>query len=445
MSSPHSHCKILEYLTLMTERIIISNFLTIKKANIEVKRINVIIGPQANGKSLIAKLLHFFRTFSTEFYEGIRKDRGKRETDKALLDLFEKRFPRYTWDGASFSIIYELNDISIKISGRKNSSGKTSLSISYSDQIVKIYNSKKKTFARKLAEARAEERPGRRTSFIENQVFYDCVVEPLRDGAYGKIFGSPIFIPATRSFFANLQKNIFTFLASNLDIDPYLKEFGSLYESSKRWYKDAYLGERKKQKELLDETYRAVEAIISGDYEFHDEQDWIVNKGRRINLANASSGQQEALPMLLTLCVWPILRASEHGNMCFIEEPEAHLFPTSQGHIVSILSQFYSKLETSFFITTHSPYIVSALNNFIMAGDRVTAGLISEQEFTAINGGGRSIQFEHVSAYTMSNGEAHSISDTEYRLIGAEMLDGISEHFESVMNKMLEIGGGNGV
>lgn len=194
------------------------------------------------------KTAAFFRTFSTEFYEGIRKDRGKRETDKALLDLFEKRFPRYTWDGASFSIIYELNDISIKISGRKNSSGKTSLSISYSDQIVKIYNSKKKTFARKLAEARAEERPGRRTSFIENQVFYDCVVEPLRDGAYGKIFGSPIFIPATRSFFANLQKNIFTFLASNLDIDPYLKEFGSLYESSKRWYKDAYLGERKKQK-----------------------------------------------------------------------------------------------------------------------------------------------------------------------------------------------------
>src|SRR5690606_22710135 len=104
-------------------------------------------------------------------------------------------------------------------------------------------------------------------------------------------------------------------------------------ESSKRWYKDSYLLDRKEYRAVLDEIHKAVEAIISGDYELKDEQDWILSKGRRINLANASSGQQEALPMLLTLCVWPLLRARENGSMYFIEEPEAHLFPTSQGHI----------------------------------------------------------------------------------------------------------------
>src|SRR5690606_2385925 len=149
-----------------------------------------------------------------------------------------------------------------------------------------------------------------------------------------------------------------TFLASNLDIDPYLKEFGSLYESSKRLYKDSFFHRSPEYKELLEDTYRAIEAIIAGDYELRDEQDWIVNKGKRINLANASSGQQEALPMLLTLCVWPVFRSREQRSMCFIEEPEAHLFPTSQGHIVSIISQFYAELGTNFFITTHSPYII---------------------------------------------------------------------------------------
>jgi predicted ATPase len=425
----------------MQEKLTIGNFLVIKKATIEVRRINIIIGPQANGKSLIAKLLHYFKSIGGEIFEGIRKDKGKRELDRSLIEFFEKRFPRYAWDGTSFTISYEVGATFIRISGKKNASGKTSIAINYSDDITKIYNSKRKLFIKKLAEARQAERPTKRFNQLESHVFYENVIDPLREGDLSYIFGSPTFIPATRSFFANLQKNIFTFLASNLDIDPYLKEFGSLYETSKRWYKEGYLIDRGKHKNLLEETYKAVEAIIAGDYESQDEQDWIVNKGRKTNLANASSGQQEALPMLLTLCVWPILREHEDGAMCFIEEPEAHLFPTSQGHIVSIISQFYSKLGTKFFITTHSPYIISALNNFILAADKISEGAMTESDFIKINGGGRPIKFSDISAYSMANGEALSICDAEYRMVGATMLDSISEHFESVMNKMLSSGG----
>lgn len=413
----------------------------IKKAIIEVRRINIIIGPQANGKSLIAKLLHYFKSIGGEIFEGIRKNKGKRELDKSLIEYFEKRFPKYTWDGTSFVVSYEIGETYIKITGKKNSSGKTRISIDYSDDITKAYNSKRKIFIKKLDEARQIERPSKRLNQLETQVFYENVIDPLRESGLSYIFGSPTFIPATRSFFANLQKNIFTFLASNLDIDPYLKEFGSLYEASKRWYKESYLIDRGKHKDLLEETYKAVEAIIAGDYESQDEQDWIVSKGQKTNLANASSGQQEALPMLLTLCVWPILREHEDGSMCFIEEPEAHLFPTSQGHIVSIISQFYSKLGTRFFITTHSPYIISALNNFIMAADKIADASMTEEYFIKINGGGRPINFADISAYSMANGEALSISDAEYRMVGATMLDSISEHFESVMNKMLSSGG----
>ncbi|NDI84386.1 AAA family ATPase [Undibacterium crateris] len=421
----------------MQEKLTISNFLVIKNAAIEVRRINVIIGPQANGKSLIAKLLHYFKSIGGEILEGIRKDKGKRELDKSLIEFFEKRFPRYTWDGSSFTINYEVDATFIRIIGKKNSSGKTSISIRYSDDITKIYNSKRKLFIKKLDEAHTTVRPTQQFNQPESEIFYENVIAPLRRGELSYIFGSPIFIPATRSFFANLQKNIFTFLASNLDIDPYLKEFGSLYETSKRWYKEGLLFNRIKHKNLLEETYRAVEAIIVGDYESQDEQDWIISRGRKTNLANASSGQQEALPMLLTLCVWPILREHEDGSMCFIEEPEAHLFPTSQGHIVSIISQFYSKLGTKFFITTHSPYIISALNNFILAADKVAEAAMTEGDFIKINGGGRPIKFSDISAYSMANGEALPICDAEYRMVGATMLDSISEHFESVMNKML--------
>jgi len=45
------------------ESLIIENFLIIKYAEIEIKKINVIIGEQSTGKSIIAKLVFLFDIF----------------------------------------------------------------------------------------------------------------------------------------------------------------------------------------------------------------------------------------------------------------------------------------------------------------------------------------------------------------------------------------------
>jgi predicted ATPase len=422
----------------MKESISINNFLIIKKAELEVKKINVIIGPQANGKSVIAKLLYFFKSSSSEFLEGIRGNKSKRILDLSILNDFEKRFPRYSWEGSSFQVSYELGDLIMSVSGVKNSRGKTSLKLEYTKELQNLFSSKKRLYQKKLEEAREANKKQRRRGNIEFHVFYEYVHEPINNGQFSSFFSNSVFVPASRSFFANLQNNIFTFLASNLDIDPFLKEFGSLYENSKHWYKDSYLADE--HKELINELYKAMEAIVDGEYEYKDEQDWIHSKGKKINLANASSGQQESLPMLLTLCVWPLIRHDDKGGMFFIEEPEAHLFPTSQGQIVSILSLLYANLGTNFFITSHSPYILSALNNFILAGDAVKKENLTVDEFTTLNGSGRPINFEDVAAYTIINGKVSPINDDEYRMVGADILDGISEHFETVMNKILLCG-----
>jgi predicted ATPase len=424
----------------MTESISITNFLVIKKANVNVKKINVIIGPQANGKSVIAKLLYLFHETSEEFVNGIRSNKTKRELDTKILEMFEERFPKYSWDGGNFSIVYNLDNTEVSISGKTNARGKTNLKLSYSDNLKKLFTSKKSTYKKKLEEAdkdRGKSAGRRNARFIENQIFYDLILEQLINGELGPFFSHSVFIPASRTFFANLQKNIFTFLASNLDIDPYLKNFGSVYENSKRWYKDNLISNHR---DLQDKLHLALEAVVAGDYEYHDEQDWILSKGKRINLANASSGQQESLPMLLVLCVWPLLRADENGGMFFIEEPEAHLFPTSQSYIVSILSLLYSEVKTSFFITSHSPYILSALNNFILAGDAINEGKLTNEQFVELNGLGLPIQFEDVAAYTITDGILKSITDEEYRMVGGDILDGVSEHFEDVMNKILRSG-----
>lgn len=421
----------------MSESLKISNFLIIKKADINIKKINILIGPQANGKSVIAKLLYFFKDSSNLFVNAIKNKYDKRKLDSDFIDDFEDKFPRYSWEGTEFSILYTLSNLTIEIIGKRKAGGKTKLSVIFCDELMKNFKSKKSVYNKKIEEIkRDQEVPSKRPiTMLERHAFIDNVLEPLRNGEFSGYFSNSVFIPASRSFFANLQKNIFTFLASNLEIDPFLKEFGSVYENSKRWYKDDLI--IKRNRKLSHELYKSLDAIIGGDYEFSDEKDWIVNKSRRINLANASSGQQESLPMLLVLCVWPMMRPRNEHDMFFIEEPEAHLFPTSQSHIISILSVLARELNTNFFITSHSPYILSALNNFIMADDCIKSGSIDLAEFQNVNGVGYPISFEDISAYTINMGKSKDISDYEYRMIGSDMLDSISEHFENVMNTML--------
>lgn len=418
----------------MTEKIHIKNFLLIKEAELEIKRINVIIGPQANGKSVIAKLIYYFKSISDIFLESIRTNDPKRKLDQKLLVKFEERFPRYTWEGTSFSIRYEIDGLDFCISGNRTSKGKTTIGIKYNKKLVLYFNNKRKQYQTKLVELKKETATNKREFDRSFHVFYEEIVYPSYESEFSKFFSNSVFIPASRSFFANLQKNIFTFLASNLDIDPFLKDFGKLYESTKRWYKDEFLRSESKIAEKID---KSLQAIVHGDYEYKDEQDWIVSKDKRINLANASSGQQESLPMLLVLCVYPFFRENQDGNMFFIEEPEAHLFPTSQGYIISILSLLYKHVGTNFFITSHSPYVLSALNNFIMAADAVNDNKITDEKFTEINGSGVPIKFEDVSAYTITDGTINSIVDDEYRMIGGHLLDGVSDHFEKVMHTLL--------
>lgn len=420
----------------MTERLKVKNFLVIKKAEIEIKRINIIIGPQANGKSLLAKLAYFFQCISKEIYEGVRTDLTKPQLDKKILLDFEQRFPRYSWEGTAFLIEYVFDDLSFTIKGSKGARGKTSLKISYTDILSTSFSSKKRLFKKKVSDERSNNSRKYPHQNLESMIMYETITDLLKSDLNNSFYNDAVFIPASRTFFANLQKNIFTFLASNLDIDPYLKEFGSLYENSKRLYNDPYIN-RRKNAELTHDVQSDLRAIVSGDYEYFDEQDWIVQKGKRINLVNASSGQQESLPMLLVLAVWPVIRDK---SMFFIEEPEAHLFPTSQGRIVSILSKLYSKTNTRFFLTSHSPYILSAFNNFIMANDVIENGNYTLDKFNEVNGSGSPINFDDVSAYTIIDGSTQDISDDEYRMIGGDVLDNISEHFESVMNNMLSEG-----
>ena len=408
------------------EQLYIKDFLVIKEAKFDVGNLNIIIGPQANGKSIIAKLLCLFREVNSEiFLISVKNNDSKKEFITNIEELFEKYFPKYTWKDKGFNIKYTYDNIIINIS-KTNSQRKVQVDIGDTlSQLHRSLKSKYKSYLKKEEDRMIDE-------------FWDFKQKHIFDNSeISKYFNDSLFIPASRSFFANLQKNIFSFLSKNIDIDPFMSKFGSKYEIAKKIYSDSiFYKHRLENDSEYNKTKEIVEKILNGKYKYKDDQDWIETKGESINLSNASSGQQESLPMLLILSIFPFINSDNKKNIYFIEEPEAHLFPISQKHIVSLIALLYNKGQNSV-ITTHSPYILTALNNLILAND--VKNEKGEKSIEKIIDKDLCIDFDDVKAYTIKNGKLVSIMDKESRLIGINIIDSVSDEFNNTFDELLSL------
>ena len=427
------------------ESIEINGFLTIDHAFFEIRKINVLIGAQAQGKSLIAKLAYFFKNFFAEnFVASIEKLETKRDIDKRCLIQFEEIFPRYSWATQEFSIVYKNSSYSVTLV-RVKSGNKYTLKFLYSSELTNFH--KKLTNSYKIALDNfnsAIEKGNKKNTQKRENIFFETMYENVYQSKFSAVLKRPIFIPASRSFFSTLQKNIFLLLASNIDIDPFIKTFGYRYEHSKKILRDDFIHHSETEQTIRKKVDQLINSIVVGEYLFADDQDWIVNHGNRTNLANASSGQQESLPMLLVLKIWPFINGAEISDIFFIEEPEAHLFPTSQKQIISLIATLHNALGHSFFITTHSPYILTAINNLIIGQDALDKAkadndMASLRKLEKILPADELIRLEDVSAYTLSNGKLESIVDLENRLIGTNLLDAVSNEFDAAFGVAAEI------
>ncbi|MFM5896847.1 MAG: AAA family ATPase, partial [Dolichospermum sp.] len=76
------------------QKIIINNFGAIKYAEIEVKKILVLIGEQASGKSTIAKLIYFFKTIQEDLFSQIYRDKQNQSLDinSDILSPIQQKF-----------------------------------------------------------------------------------------------------------------------------------------------------------------------------------------------------------------------------------------------------------------------------------------------------------------------------------------------------------------
>ena len=155
---------------LCNNKLTIKNFGPIKEVNIELKELNIFIGPQASGKSTIAKLIHFF--------QYITSDSPFLNIDyKSLLSIFNKLFGE----------LYLLN--------------------SPNAEIEYIYNS------------------GNKITFKNNKLEFDKLSK--RDH-------KTILIPAGRAVYSLISDSLFSLSSEAVNIDPIILNFGRQIELSRK-------------------------------------------------------------------------------------------------------------------------------------------------------------------------------------------------------------------
>ena len=429
------------------EKIEIKDFVGIKDMTIEVKAINILIGPQASGKSIIAKLLFYFKEFIFEIFEAAEESKKIVSFNKSCQLKFKEFFPSSSWGNKDFVIRYSINQEFIEISRKKSKKKKktSEIVLNYSKFYKDEFTDLRKHIQEQNKKMLEQEKEIGVLSRLELSFDFKMMFLSYISKEFHRIAAfTQLYIPAGRSFFAHLKNSIFTFLSESNTVDPFLTDFGTFYEKIKSPITSEIINDKvSEQKELYKEINSLNEKILCGKHIQKDGDDYLqLTEGRTIAIANSSSGQQETLPLIIILRRLIFLSSKISGNSVYIEEPEAHIFPAAQKNIVELISTVYNARKDSlqFFITTHSPYILTAFNNLIQAG--ILAEDATEEKIDRISRYVPKTRFlnpDRVAVYSLENGYCKSIIDEETGLIDANIIDEVSNELAIQFDELLDL------
>jgi len=382
----------------MQEKLTIKNFGPIKDVTLDLKKVNVFIGDQGTGKSTVAKLINAIRRMSHGFLEG-PLERGMLRR----VDQFGKKEDFLSW---------------LKNFGLENY---------LTDETIIFYKSINFEYSYSNEE-----------STINPQ-------NPVIDQGIS-------FIPAERQIFSLLTtETLFALQRVEFKLPDYLSSFGQLF------------GRINKGKKEFDFTEQLNIKFIPEDGEYFIE----LENGKRISILESSSAIQSNIPLLVVFSHQvknfysksgaptpdgkPFYEQSgfQYINYYTVEEPELNLFPETQHNIIkyiisrlSLWANDINKFTKQLILTTHSPYILSSLNNLMYAHQ---IGMMTEdKEFINKVKDIIDPQFwldpNDVSCYLMKNdGSCVPIIDEETKLIDAIKIDGVSEILNEQFDKLMAL------
>ena len=160
---------------------------------------------------------------------------------------------------------------------------------------------------------------------------------------------------------------------------------------------------------------------------------------KHLSLEECSSGIQSALPMLM---ITEFAREERCFDSYVVEEPEQNLFPTNQREVLNRLIAIANSDECSYMvITTHSPYLLSALNVSMLA-NKIRSVDISkkEEEVDSIVLPQFQIDSTNVSVFSLGGTDyCEPIKDEKTGLVSVNYLDVVSDSIGADFNKLYQL------
>ena len=203
------------------EKLTVKNFLNINNIEFNLSKINIIIGQEASGKSVLAKLVYFFKNFLIEYRNSIVKNQKKSEFDKIIINNFKEIFPEYSWNFQKFDITYKVENYYIRLYTQQVSKNKYSLFLEYSAYLINIRRKLLSEYTKRIIDYRDKiQDNSSNISRLNIGEFVDEIFSKyILSGKNISNLDLLTFIPAGRSFFAVVQSNVFSFLSGNITID----------------------------------------------------------------------------------------------------------------------------------------------------------------------------------------------------------------------------------
>lgn len=361
----------------MKEKLIIKNFGPIKNVELELGRFNVLIGESGTGKSTVAKVLASIYNL----FNAIEEEHSSLLTDSILASIphLKKHLSIYSID--------------------KYLTTKSVIKLDRND----VWQGKNVFF------------------YLEQEKITTNMPEHYKKTSY-HLNNNVTYIPADRiatSLFSSATwPGLIDVGEGRIDMPKYFLRFINLFERLK------------KARDEFDFT-----EILGIKFRQDDGIDKIILKnGTMIGINESASAIQSNLS--LSVVIDHQANDNSTKNTFIIEEPELNLFPSAQNKLMQYLVDKTMNYGNNMLVTTHSPYILTSLNNMIYA---YKVGQNHAEEVKHIIDKKYWVNPDDVSVYMMlTNGERKDIFDREEGLIKAEKIDGVTnilnEQFSALLN-----------
>jgi len=396
------------------DRLIVKNFGPLKDVDIELNKINLFIGENGSGKSVLAKVITIVTSAFFEKSEEVIFQEFKKynidyideitqillvHKEETIFDLKEKKIFSYKQiELTDYDIAEIFSQMLIDVTKKD----KTEENLSLLEKLKSYFS---------LGIPTAE----------ESQEKLKKVIEGLSDLKPNKAIKKPRhssqYIPAERNLISIFNKYITTFITADIPLPRFLLDFSSQYTRAR---------EDIQTLNLLDVQYQYKN---DRDYIIYDKNDSLQNS---LLLEHSSSGIQSALPLYLTVKYF----AKKHKGI-IIEEPEQNLFPKAQAETIQYIIEQVSD-ENDLFMMTHSPYVLSTLNILMMAHKAGNLNEESKKEVTELFNEKQWINPSDFSAYYLENGVARDIKGRT-GLISENDIDETSNDIQDEFEELLAI------